>query len=62
MHTDTVAMINAKISDVHARVRFMDRLGMKKAELLAAAAARGLDTTGTRSTLAHRLARTAGGF
>ena len=56
-NTDTIALILSKISDAHARVRYMDRLGLKKGDLVTAAAARGLSTVGTRSAIAYRIAR-----
>lgn len=57
MTTDTIELILSKVAGDHARVRQMDRLGLKKASLVAAASRRGLPTTGTRSTIAYRLAR-----
>lgn len=55
--TDTVAHILAKTTDPNARVRMMDRLGMRKADLVSAATRRGLATDGTRSNIAYRIAR-----
>jgi hypothetical protein len=56
-HTDTVQLVLDKVQGDHARVRYMDRLGLRKADLVEAADRRGLATTGTRSAIAYRLAR-----
>ncbi len=55
--TATIQMVADRTNNDHARVNWFDRLGLKKAELVAYCQKHGLDHRGTRSALCYRIAR-----